>query len=92
VRRAHQGEHHEQQQYADTGRTAVLDDPILNRGVAFTAAGREKLGLTGRLPSAVPAQAAITDGVATTKPASLPKPSRTPCGSRSTPNAEPDFD
>ena len=31
----------------------VLDDPILNRGVAFTAADRKALGLTGRLPSAV---------------------------------------
>src|SRR5258708_28073497 len=30
-----------------------LNDPILNRGVAFTAAEREALGLTGRLPSAV---------------------------------------
>src|SRR5258707_1106791 len=31
----------------------VLNDPILNRGVAFTAAEREALGLTGRLPAAV---------------------------------------
>jgi malate dehydrogenase (oxaloacetate-decarboxylating) len=31
----------------------VLDDPILNRGVAFSPAEREALGLTGRLPSAV---------------------------------------
>jgi malate dehydrogenase (oxaloacetate-decarboxylating) len=31
----------------------VLDDPLRNRGVAFTAAEREALGLTGRLPSAV---------------------------------------
>jgi malate dehydrogenase (oxaloacetate-decarboxylating) len=31
----------------------VLDDPVLNRGVAFGAAEREALGLTGRLPSAV---------------------------------------
>src|SRR5882762_9731114 len=31
----------------------VLDDPLLNRGVAFTAAEREALGLTGRLPAAV---------------------------------------
>jgi len=30
-----------------------LDDPILNRGVAFSAAEREALGLTGRLPSGV---------------------------------------
>jgi malate dehydrogenase (oxaloacetate-decarboxylating) len=30
-----------------------LEDPILNRGVAFSAAEREALGLTGRLPSAV---------------------------------------
>jgi malate dehydrogenase (oxaloacetate-decarboxylating) len=32
---------------------AVLDDPIRNRGVAFSAAEREALGLTGRLPSGV---------------------------------------
>src|SRR5262250_2359974 len=31
----------------------ALEDPILNRGVAFTTAQRESLGLTGRLPSAV---------------------------------------
>ena len=31
----------------------VLEDPMLNRGVGFTAAQREVLGLTGRLPSAV---------------------------------------
>ena len=31
----------------------VLEDPIRNRRVAFTAAERETLGLTGRLPSAV---------------------------------------
>ena len=31
----------------------VLEDPMRNRGVAFTAAEREKLGLTGRLPAAV---------------------------------------
>jgi malate dehydrogenase (oxaloacetate-decarboxylating) len=31
----------------------VLDDPMRNRGVAFTAAEREALGLTGRLPSGV---------------------------------------
>jgi malate dehydrogenase (oxaloacetate-decarboxylating) len=43
----------------NTGKTrtpavpGVLDDPILNRGVAFSAAEREALGLTGRLPSAV---------------------------------------
>jgi malate dehydrogenase (oxaloacetate-decarboxylating) len=30
-----------------------LDDPILNCGAAFSAAEREALGLTGRLPSAV---------------------------------------
>jgi malate dehydrogenase (oxaloacetate-decarboxylating) len=30
-----------------------LDDPLRNRGVAFTEAERESLGLTGRLPSAV---------------------------------------
>ena len=30
-----------------------MDDPILNRGVAFSAAEREALGLTGRLPSGV---------------------------------------
>ncbi len=31
----------------------VLDDPMLNRGVGFTASEREELGLTGRLPAAV---------------------------------------
>jgi malate dehydrogenase (oxaloacetate-decarboxylating) len=31
----------------------VLDDPLRNRGVAFTEAEREALGLTGRLPSGV---------------------------------------
>jgi malate dehydrogenase (oxaloacetate-decarboxylating) len=30
-----------------------LEDPLLNRGVGFTAAQREVLGLTGRLPAAV---------------------------------------
>ena len=28
----------------------VLDDPLRNRGAAFTHAEREALGLTGRLP------------------------------------------
>ena len=32
---------------------AVLEDPFVNRGVAFTEAERGELGLTGRLPSAV---------------------------------------
>ena len=32
---------------------AVLNDPLLNHGVAFTAAERKELALTGRLPSAV---------------------------------------
>jgi len=31
----------------------VLDDPMRNRGVAFSLAEREPLGLTGRLPAAV---------------------------------------
>jgi malate dehydrogenase (oxaloacetate-decarboxylating) len=31
----------------------VLDDPMRNRGVGFTLAEREALGLTGRLPSGV---------------------------------------
>jgi len=31
----------------------VLDDPMRNRGVAFSLAEREALGLTGRLPSGV---------------------------------------
>jgi malate dehydrogenase (oxaloacetate-decarboxylating) len=30
-----------------------LEDPMLNRGVGFTQAEREALGLTGRLPAAV---------------------------------------
>ena len=32
---------------------AVLNEPLRNRGVAFTRAERETLGLTGRLPSGV---------------------------------------
>lgn len=32
---------------------AVLEDPFVNRGVAFTEAERGRLGLTGRLPSGV---------------------------------------
>ena len=32
---------------------SVMDDPMRNRGVAFSAAEREALGLTGRLPSGV---------------------------------------
>ena len=32
---------------------SVLEDPLLNRGPAFTETEREALGLTGRLPSAV---------------------------------------
>ncbi len=40
---------------------AALDDPLVNRGVAFTHPEREALGLTGRLPSAVlPLEAAGT--------------------------------
>jgi len=31
----------------------VLQDPVSNRGVAFSQAERDRLGLTGRLPSAV---------------------------------------
>src|ERR1700685_3250969 len=41
----------------DTTRTpavpGALNDPMRNRGAAFTAAQREAFGLTGRLPSAV---------------------------------------
>ena len=44
---------HDQAHWAPPAVAAVLDDPFLNRGVAFTAAERETLGLTGRLPSAV---------------------------------------
>ena len=33
--------------------TEVLDDPLRNRGVAFDQEQRRRLGLTGRLPSAV---------------------------------------
>ena len=35
------------------GVPSVLDDPMRNRGVAFSLAEREALGLTGRLPSAL---------------------------------------
>jgi malate dehydrogenase (oxaloacetate-decarboxylating) len=38
---------------ATTSEPGVLDDPLRNRGAAFTAAEREALGLTGRLPAAV---------------------------------------
>jgi Malic enzyme, N-terminal domain len=39
---------------ATTPRTpAMLQDPVRNRGVAFSAEERAELGLTGRLPSAV---------------------------------------
>jgi malate dehydrogenase (oxaloacetate-decarboxylating) len=39
---------------AATPRTpAILNDPVRNRGVAFSTEEREQLGLTGRLPSAV---------------------------------------
>ena len=41
----------------DTTRTpavpGILQDPVRNRGVAFSAAERDGLGLTGRLPAAV---------------------------------------
>ncbi len=33
--------------------TEVVDDPLRNRGVAFDQEQRKRLGLTGRLPSAV---------------------------------------
>ena len=32
---------------------SVLEDPMRNRGVAFSSSERDALGLTGRLPSAV---------------------------------------
>lgn len=32
---------------------AVMTDPLTNRGTAFTAEERSRLGLTGRLPSRV---------------------------------------
>jgi malate dehydrogenase (oxaloacetate-decarboxylating) len=42
---------------AKTERTPVTprvwEDPMLNRGVGFTAAEREAIGLTGRRPTAV---------------------------------------
>jgi malate dehydrogenase (oxaloacetate-decarboxylating) len=39
---------------AATPRTpAILNDPVRNRGVAFSAEERDELGLTGRLPPAV---------------------------------------
>jgi len=38
---------------ATSAMPGVLDDPLLNRGVAFTREEREALGLIGRLPSAV---------------------------------------
>ena len=51
--------HEGKEKIMDTNKTrtpaipAVLNDPMRDRGVAFTAAEREALGLTGRLPSAV---------------------------------------
>jgi malate dehydrogenase (oxaloacetate-decarboxylating) len=36
-----------------SGTPAVLEDPLRNRGVAFTRQERDELGLTGRLPTAV---------------------------------------
>src|SRR5579862_8045827 len=35
------------------GETSVMMDPLRNRGVAFGVEERRRLGLTGRLPSAV---------------------------------------
>ena len=39
----------------------VLDDPMRNRGVGFSAAEREALGLTARLPSALLTRPAYPD-------------------------------
>ena len=41
------------EQHPHASRTGRAGDPIRNRGVAFSAAEREALGLTGRLPSGV---------------------------------------
>jgi malate dehydrogenase (oxaloacetate-decarboxylating) len=38
---------------ADPAIPDVLQDPIRDKGTAFTQAERDALGLTGRLPSAV---------------------------------------
>jgi malate dehydrogenase (oxaloacetate-decarboxylating) len=38
---------------ASASMPGVLDDPLRNRGVAFTTEERDALGLTGRLPAGV---------------------------------------
>jgi hypothetical protein len=43
---------------------SALEDPLLNRGVGFTAAQREAPGLTGRLPDTADLASARTASIA----------------------------